>query len=539
MKKAALRAGLAEYSLLLLAALVAFCGLGYLLWYELDSRALVPLQVDDLYFLSCAVRAVTQESGVLVGCHDNKGPLTYIAYALLSQSTQLYDLAPIKITGTAFVLLNALLAAWLSERWAGRQAAIVTLVLAMGLVFIDPSFLAFKTESLAVMFTLLGIGLLTHRVAGDPTGPFRLMAAGALFGVAIMSNQKFVVIWGAAALWIWLAIAAAPAGQQDKFTRRHVHSIAIFSAGTAVPFLLLLGTYALFGRAHEYLASLFLYASLYGTAADGNLAQVIGWRLGLVAQKLRPFLLYVSVAVFACVFLMRGILLRTAGWSATSWSLFLISLAMAAYGLLCLSFSILFGYHFMPVFVLASIMAGVGYSSLAKLIPDVCFRLFMPLLLIHFLASGAIAMWFGMKDRAQSDTVFKYLVTPTQGDYAYVAGVWPGFYVFNQLIPASDVLYPHALHGAQPSPFFRLPAVGSVKRQLLDKIRGENERKLTSDFQKTPPRYIYVEDTWAHLTAASSTDLTLLNEYIAIHCEHTKRVTQVLAMHDGDLFTCP
>ena len=518
------------------ALLLMLVGLFYILNLETSARADKPLQVDELYFLTCAARAVVAESGVVTGCHDNKGPLIYMAYVAGIDPAKPFDLIWIKRAGAGIALLNVLVAAWLARLLAGGVAAAVTMIFAISLVMVDPGFMALKTESLAIFFSLIATAVW---VRGMQSG-HRLWhhgLAGGLMGLAIMSNQKFGLILGVSLIGLMLRGRHAAGRIPAQSWQSLLIMLLAIIAGTLLPFMALIAYFYAHGRLHDFLASLFLYASLYGSVADGSLAQVLAWRLGLVADRLRPFIAHALVIAGMMVWLAQWFRQRQAAtWQPIGFEL--IALNAVVYFLLCITFSILFSYHFYPAFLYASVAIGVAYVAILKKLPEESARKIAVFLVLIFAFVQVLAMWKISEFRSKGDDAFVYLPVENQGGYAYVVGQWPAFYSFNQLMPASDVLYPNALKGAEAALFFRPPVPGTLKAGWLADLHNTNESKLLTDFARTPPKYIFVIDMMGRVNTREPSNMPVINQYISEHCSFSKRVTGYAAIYDGSLYAC-
>ena len=147
-------------------------------------------------------------------------------------------------------------------------------------------------------------------------------------------------------------------------------------------------------------------------------------------------------------------------------------------------------------------------------------------------------MWKNSEFRSKGDDAFAYLPVDNQGGYAYVVGQWPAFYAFNQLMPASDVLYPNALSGTEAAPYFRPPAPGTLKARWLENLRNTNESKLLADFSRTPPQYIFVTDIMGRVNTREPSNMPVINHYISEWCSFSKRVTGYAPNYDGSLYAC-
>ena len=526
-----------DWLLPLLALAISIVAGSYLFVLETTVRATKPLQIDELYFLTCAVRAVAHESGVSSGCHDNKGPLIHFLYVLGVERSNLFDLAWIKNWGAAVYALNTLLVGLISWLLAGRAAAIVSAVACVGVLMLAPEFMALKTESLAIFFSLCASVILV-RQRSRPGRGLQCGTVGALMGLSLLANQKFVVVLAALliclAFWIWL-IESDSFGKKLRALSLTMGAVLI---GVLLPFLLVAAYFASHDRFEEFVAAMILYPSLYGSQTEGTLLQLVAWQAGHIADRLRPFMIYTFA--LGCLFVWLGCRFRTwfSGKELQPDGLDVVALSAVFFTVLCFGFSILFSYHFLPAFIYAAVAIGVGYVALMRALPTPSGRASVSFAVVVFSAIQGLAMWKGSDGRSGGPDPFSYYRVPGQATHAFVVGQWPAFYAFNQLIPASDVFYPQALRGVKAGGFYRPPAPGSLKAELLNIFRSLNEEKILSDFSKTPPTYIYVIDWLAKVATEEASNLPLINGYIAKHCKFEARVEDQDPLYIGTLYYC-
>ena len=526
-----------DWLLPLLALAISIVAGGYLVMLETTVRVAKPLQIDELYFLTCAVRAVAHESGVSSGCHDNKGPLIHFLYVLGVEKSNLFDLTWMKHWGAAVYALNTLLVGLISWLLAGRAAAIVSAVACIGVLMLAPEFMALKTESLAIFFTLCAsVILIRQRLR--PGRVLQCGAVGVLMGLSLLANQKFVVVLAALliclAFWVWQI-------ESDSFAKKlRALSLAIGAVliGVLLPFLLVAAYFAFHARFQEFVAAMVLYPSLYGSQTEGSLLQLVAWQVGHIADRLRPFMIY-AIAL-GCLLVWLGC--RFSGWFSGKGlqadGLDVVALSAVLFTALCFGFTILFSYHFLPAFMYAAVAIGVGYAALMRALPTTSGRASVGFAVVVFSAIQGLAMWKSADRRNSGPDPFSYYRVPGLATHAFVVGQWPAFYAFNNLIPASDVLYPQALRGVRAGGFYRPPAPGSLKAELLDRFRSLNEEKILGDFSKTPPTYIYVIDWVAKVATEEASNLPLINGYVSKHCKFEARVEGQDPLYIGSLYYC-
>src|SRR5438105_13458289 len=71
---------------------------------EFGERRGLAIQVDELYFASCAARA-TATGLTMAGCHDSKAPLIHLLYQAVQAGHRPYDIVAVKIAAFATVAL--------------------------------------------------------------------------------------------------------------------------------------------------------------------------------------------------------------------------------------------------------------------------------------------------------------------------------------------------------------------------------------------------------------------------------------------------
>ncbi|MBC7992380.1 MAG: hypothetical protein H7Z15_03950, partial [Rhizobacter sp.] len=274
---------------------------------ELGVLRAQALQVDETYFAACAARGTAIGEYPPAGCHDNKAPLIFLAHQAVQWLATPYDIAAIKQAAFALVLSVAGLAAWLAWRLSPPKTAVFAALSAAALVVqallgVDVSLMALKTEMIGIAFVLMSLLVCLPRAGLVSAGRWAL--AGVFAGLAVMSKQTFAL--SAFALVGWGAFTALQAPSQQR--KAAMTKCVCLVVGLCTPLIVLLTWFALDGRVDEFLASIFLYPSVYGSppTTDSAIKRAI-WRFAHILHtlSLSPLVLACfcigSVAVFARV----------------------------------------------------------------------------------------------------------------------------------------------------------------------------------------------------------------------------------------------
>ncbi|WP_422013830.1 hypothetical protein [Roseateles sp.] len=502
-------------------ALMTLLALALAVRNELGDRLDLPLQWDELFFLTCTAREQVEGGMPWAGCHDNKGPLIYVLYALLLNPEQLYDMARLKYA--AFGFSAAILAAGSALAWraGGRWAAFIFLSL-LGLHWASsPVLMALKTEQLGMLLMLLGLVVLPTLIGAS--GRDRPLLAGVLFGLSLLAKQVFVIPLVVLVIGLWATAAA----QRVKLS-------VWMLAGVCLPFVFSLAYFWQAGRLEDHLASLVLHVTMYASPDPATFIQRWSWRFGGLAVALTSYPVFGSLLAL----LAAGLALRWR-WMcslAPAGLLFLV-LGLLLIGLLT---PMLMAQHLAPFFVESAVLAGVvaGRYLTEHGTTPAADALGMGWAICGL--AVVLTVWFGPAGRAETGRAFyRFEKLPAaQTRYAYVAGIWPELFVTNGLLPASDVMYPTALPGAPNSWFFTRPDPATLKGRIAIKNFERNAISLMADFKRTPPSYIYVSNDMARSPGqARPTDIPVLADYIDSHCSYLREIVGV-KQHAGVIYRC-
>jgi hypothetical protein len=535
-------------ALLLLLALTA---LALVARAEFGVRLDLPLQWDELFFLTCTARGEVPGALAAAGCQDNKGPLIYWVYQGLLVAGELYDPVRLKAAAIAVALLNVGLVGVLAYRHGRWTAAAFASSLLLIQLAAAPALLALKTEVVGVFFILLALWLLDASTKGLTA--LRALAVGALLGLAMLAKQVFVLPLLALlfALLCWPRLADAPAlagprsapGADRRVGLSRGSRWTAFGAAVWVGLgaCLVVAAYLLLvwrlGRLDDALASLVLNVTLYGSPDTMSALQRWAWRLGGLGQVLLAVLPLAVLSTWQVLAAGLGPSRERDGATLPHG----LRAAWVGCILIALLTPLLNTAHLLPLLALAAPLAGLLLARLLKCLPT---QSGLPLgamagVLLYALCV-ALAAWFGPNARPDTGRSF-YRFEPVNSSgarYGYVVGIWPEFYTFNHLVPATDVMYPTALPGAPASWMYKAPDPSTPKGRWAAAAFERNAQSLLVDFAKTPPRYIHVANAMARSKdTEAATDIPVLATYIAQHCVQL-RVLKGAIQHAGTLYEC-
>lgn len=496
---------------MLVLGLLAVANLAALELGPLRDRAIA---VDEVFFAVCAARDNAVGDFPSFGCHDQKTPLIYATHQVVQWLTGTYSLPGMKVAAFGVVGVGAALVAWLARCLAGTIGAVAAAALFLLTISTDAFLMSLKTEVLGTCFLLGGLLLLARGGAAPKTRHWAL--CGLCFGVAFLVKQTFAF---AAVLAVGaILLAAARARSMPAWRAAFVHAL-VFSVAALTPLVLFIVMFAVQGRLPEFLASIFLYPSIYrAPAAELGVLRPMLWRVGSVFEDMGRTPLVVMLAVLALA-LGTGAP-RPRGHAHLPWAV----LVACALGMLLVVFisPIYFSYHLLPAWMLLSVMAGVFVQRVAehasgsrRLVAGIAAALVVPA------AMMAATSWYtsGGKAKSIGTRAPPPLIASARGEYAYALGSWPDFYFSSGLIPASNVLFPWALPGAPRNWAYTPPDPQSAKGRWLARVQARGAEQLMQDFARTPPSYIVVSHKMARAPGSQRiTDVRVLDDYLQLHC---------------------
>jgi hypothetical protein len=474
------------------------------------------IQVDELYFAACAARG-TVTGLTIAGCHDSKAPVIHMLYQAVQAGHPPYDIVAVKIAAFVTVAAIMALAGLLAWQFGGAVAALVACALLLQALSSDASVMAFKTDSVGAVFMLAGLACLTQKDGHRRAVP--LMLAGLLVGLAAVTKQTYAIV--ALAVVAWLSMSSGTA--RPSFATIAARS-TLFIVPMLLPFSLLLARYALESLHVDYLASFFLYPLVYGGPNSGLSPHELASRLANVLDTLSDStLLAVLSAVATMLWLARGYRrtehARPRMLVLLCALLILVVMVLAPYH---------FTYHAVPAWALLAIVAGTvvgdAWPPLRKR-PQIALGI-SGVLLVSAVLAGA-SSWHTNGGRRPTDEHEEAppLVQASANRYAYVLGTWPDFYVYNGLVPASDVMFPWALPGTPPNWSYTPPQADSWRGRVLRYVQARGIARLFDDFMRTPPSYILVLDDMARQPDSEKvTDVPGFDAYLRERCTYDRTV---------------
>jgi len=518
-------AWLATATILLLAALVCVS----LVRFEFGPARAQPIAVDEWYFMTCAARGLAVDRVPSAGCHDTKSPLIFLAHQWLQAGAWSFDVVRVKWAGFMLSGLLAAAVALLAGRIGGRLAAGCALALMLLVFSSDRHFFSLKTELLGSVFMLAA--LLPLVVSQRSPTPAAWFASGLLFGLALMSKQSFVFAVVGVGAWCCICALARP--------RRIVEgarALLLLSAGTVLPILFMAAVFERQGTLTDFLLSTFIYPTVYGSNLPGSALHQLAWKAGALAGFLQRSPLVILLASFAVAWL---VLTRLRGEASVFNRATPVVFALVGMLTLLLVAPILFDYHVLPAWSMLAVLAGVALSWLLRREQSEV-RNVVAVVVVVAAGLQALNGWrtLGGKGKDAADLSLVPQLQVAAGDFGYVIGNWPGFYVVTGLVPASDVMYPNGLPGAPSTWAYTPPDPSTSKGHRLLELQRRNARVLEKDFAATPPRYVMVVAEFARAPGSPNvTDIAVLDAYLSARCQFDREVDGGY-FERGQLYVC-
>lgn len=473
------------------------------------------IALDELYFSACAVRGLDTGYIPSTGCQDNKAPLIFLAHQFVQAGNAPYSIVGIKIAAFVTAIILLMLIALITRRQGGNLAALTAAALALQALTSDAELLALKTEAVGSIFMLLGTLILTRT---SRLSPLRWFAAGLMLGLAMMSKQTFVFAAAMILIWHWT---------QARFrSKPGLNAIAMstsaFCLGIIIPALAFLAIFYAENHHWDYLSSVFLYPAVYsGPASSAGAIKVLIWRsASILADLTSAPLLF---ALFCAGLAHRAGRSNGETVDGRLWLLATMALGMLALPLIA---PIYFSYHLIPAWLLMATTGGIALqeatanSARSPGEPGIGTAAALVALSLLTTAHG----WLNNAGRGRDvELASKFAsLTEHKGAYAYSLGGDPGFYVYNGLIPASNVGFVWALPSSQPAWNYTPPNPNTWQGRALKPIHDSNARRLIEDFTRTPPRFIALSSPPE--AGGINTAIKLLDAYVAQHCDYVKPI---------------
>ena len=518
---------------------IALCSLLYVASLHFGPWRQDPIQADEFYFTACAARGVATGQIPIAGCHDNKAPMILAVHEMVQLASSAYDLVAMKVAAYFTILLVIGGVAWVALRLAGGVASIAAGAFAIQVLVTNPSFLALKTETVGAFFVLSSLVALLR------SGPRRLpmlLISGGLMGLAVVTKQTYAFAAVAAMVWFFV-------------TQRNGHGLGLtaslvealtFGVGVMLPFCLCLLIFFVRNQHVEFLASFFVYPTVYGSTNTAPFPKSMIWALRPVLPTLSTMFLPGLLFAIMATTTVRNTFSRDATVRKASQPYLLIVLVALSMLLVPLVSPLFFPSHIIPFAIVMSILGGAAIADLGIGIKSSSFdgKNYLTLALTLSSAFLAISTWYGAADNhVDARKVSRdEIVEGDHGGFAYVFGMSPDFYVYNGFVAASNVMYPEGLPHTPKSYFYEPPKPDTLKKDALDWVHEQSLNALFSDFERTPPRYIMV----MHYMARSAdsklpTDVPEFNEYLEKRCAFVRQFVSPSATpgdHTSSLFRC-
>lgn len=522
--------------LALLLASVSFVRLGMA---EFGVRADRPLAQDELYFMVCAARGLAVGEIPVSGCHDTKAPLIFLVHQFAQLLQPGYGYAAVKATAYGTVTLLVLLSAFVARRLGGWWAATAAAALVLQVFGFESRLAGLKTELVGSVFMLAGTWCLLLWLQ-VPTCA-RAVVAGLMYGLAIVSKQTFVfALLGPLAMLFWLTLKRQMAVPQ---VAAHVLG---FLAASVVPAAAFLLAFSYQGRLPDFLGAMLLYPAAYTpTEAKPAVDVLLGKARDLVGYLVEaPFLVVLSGLAAWKVLWPRPESLDSQGDAAQARRRIRLGAAMVLFSaigmlLLLLVAPVQFYYHLLPAWILMAVLAAWAVADVLSK-AGVVTRF---VVLVIWALGSALQTWQTWTvevPRPPRDWNIPLVpeLPGVRGQFAYVVGVWPAFYVVNGLIPASNVMYPSALPGSPAGWNYTPPHPDTLFGKRLLALQSNNARQLIDDFRSTPPRLVLVIDGDARAPLSTrSTDIDVVATYLSANCRPQARVSGT-EREAGTLYAC-
>ncbi len=493
------------------------------------------IQVDELYFASCAVRGIVAGEIPIAGCHDSKAPLIFVVHQLVQLAASPYSLIAIKAAAYGVVVVATVLAALIAYRLSGAMAGVVAAALLLLALTADASLLALKTETVGGVFMLIGANFLI----GSHVRHRSWLASGFFLGLAMATKQTFVFAALAVVIWSWFLTSGESVSQR---LRCFLFNMFCFGVGLIAPLAAFFFVFLLQGRHIEYLASLFLYPTIYGGGQDMPWIKATAWRAASVLESLGKFpILAASLAAAIAGSIQDWSQDRTEVGPSLKGYRLVVSMTLA---MLLIAFvsPIYFAYHLVPSWILMAILGGIVIGELEEMSFDGPRRgaRFLAAGIVTFSLVSAATSWYSNGGRNKATTLDRpeAFINDGRGQYAYVLGMWPSFYVYNDLVPASRILFPWALPGNPVNWAYKPPGPNSVRGQVLTRLHSANLQQLFEDFRHTPPKYIIVSHKITKPGGLSqATEVPGFDAYLLEHCVYKGEAPEYLSLGQS-LYNC-
>lgn len=497
-----------------LALVVALVVLIRCHWYFFYPWAM-PVSNDEGYISAMALRMIHGHWLPYVDAISQRGPILYWLASLTMKIGGQFSWLPIRWlalgTGVSVVSLTFVVGAeYLTPFAAGVASLFVTYFLAYELLPWDG--IGYNGEIVAVGFVLLSLLCVARIMRGsldDARRPRLLVAAGVFAALAGLSKQMTLIHTVPTALWIAL-------GRDDdpRPLSRRLGDVVRFGVGAVVPFVLVVGIYAVTGHLREFV----YYFQRYGR--DIFMAPVTK---DYYRERLREQIDHYSMGMAALTALgvtalaqaTRQLFADTGSWLGrarrNASGFFLVAQLVAATLGACFT-GRFFPHYFVQVFPLAAVVAASVASSLpfepsrprdrAPVIGGVTMVLGAALIL----AIAASALGRHVRTRRETDRwyqdpradpIVRYVLERSRPEETiFVWGFRAETYVSSARLPASRYVY--TVYPSGVVPWFQSTrdeeerrVVPGSRRQLLDDLEVSKPILVVDAGRSMNGRYMY------------------------------------------------
>lgn len=512
----------------------ALFSFAYVSLVELTGRGDLPMNIDEIFYSVCSSRGIAVDQIPIAGCHDNKAPLIYVVYQALQKFADPYSLIAIKILAISISVVALFAVAGLAFRLGGNAAAAsIAAALAMHGYALTPGLMALKPDLIGSLLVLIAM-LVLLPMGNRPENITRIFLAGLIFGAAISFKQTFV--FGLIGVVAWLILGCF---KGYLSLRQTLFNLLVMALGSVIVPLIFLAIFWESGQLIDFLASVFAYPAMYGSAEKIGFIKGIANRLYQVEVIFSHYgaVAYLLIAAFA-YFLKNGP--PTAGdKKQNGFNFSLMFLVCGAFFALLFIAPIRSTAYALPAALLAAPIVGVFVVSWISKWQTAELALPIGAVAIVFSIVVAVDVWAGPSGNPLTDRDrFFGLKIDRPPKYGYVVGVWPKFYFDNKIIPASSVMYPNAFPAAEGLWLFKAPSPDGLLGRSLPQLYKHNIERIRGDFIKNPPGVIVVLDGEGRSAASKRfSDNDFIQEYIEKNCVFDKDIDGRPRL-SGTMFHC-
>jgi hypothetical protein len=408
--------------------------------------------------------------------------------------------------------------AWVAFRIGGFAAVPVTVTLICSCLSSDVSSLSLRTETVGGPFLILT--LLALCTAPKSFRRYsRLVWAGLAVGMAVLAKQTYALAGFAIIVWIFLCDPARTLSQLSRCLARCL----VFGLSALLPFLVFGLLFWRQGNLEDFLASLFLYPAVYGSAGGSTIANSLRHAITLLSHLAdQPML---AMATFMACMTMMLLPRHAVDAKSLSDPRFLIMLMIAFLLGVLAALPHFFQFHILlvvwPMALLAGVIFGDRWPVFLRQTPRIALIFLCTFLFDLMISSAETWQTNGNEEEASiSDRHMPPVKASGDAQYAFTLGTQVAdFYANGGFRPASSVQFAWALPGAPEQWSYTRPAAGTLTRQWLDFQQAKSLTQLYRDFAHTPPSYILLNTDYVRESGSEKiTDIPGFDDYLTGRC---------------------